>query len=75
LLIFKQKLKLDGNKQAKEGNTYQSGIALNLDPNSSSKLIQQFDIVNLKFSSEELKNLEKCIPKFTIGPVKEKNSL
>ena len=31
--LHKQKLNLDGKKQAKEGNTYQSGIGLNLDPN------------------------------------------
>ena len=33
--LHKQKLNLDGKKQAKEGNTYQSGIGLNLDPNNS----------------------------------------
>ena len=60
--LRKQKLNLDGKKQAKEGNTYQSGIGLNLDPNNSTKLIQEFDIINLKISSEELKNFETCIP-------------
>ena len=63
--LRKQKLNLDGQKQAKEGNTYQSGIGLNLDPNNSTKLIQEFDIIDLKISSEELKNFETCIPKLT----------
>ena len=70
--LRKQKLNLDGKKQAKEGNTYQSGIGLNLDPNNSTKLIQEFDIINLKISSEELKNFETCIPELTIRPVAEK---
>ena len=70
--LHKQKLNLDGKKQAKEGNTYQSGIGLNLDPNNSSKLIQEFDIINMKISSEELKNFETCIPELTIRPVAEK---
>ena len=56
----------------KEGNTYQSGIGLNLDPNNSTKLIQEFDIINLKISSEELKNFETCIPELTTRPVAEK---
>lgn len=70
--LHKQKLNLDGKKQAKEGNTYQSGIGLNLDPNNSTKLIQEFDITNLKISNEELKNVETCIPELTIRPVAEK---
>ena len=59
-------------KQAKEGNTYQTGIGLNLNPNNSTKLIQEFDIINLKISNEELKNLETCISELTIRPVAEK---
>lgn len=70
--LHRQKLNLDGKKQAKEGNTYQSGIGLNLDPNNSTKLIQEFDITNLKISNEELKNVETCIPELTIRPVAEK---
>ena len=61
-------------KKAKEGNTYQSGIGLNLDPNNSSKLIQEFDIINMKISSEELKNFETCIPELTIRPLAGKFS-
>ena len=70
--LHKQKLNLDGKKQAKEGSTYQSGIGLNLDPNNSTKLIQEFDIINFKISSEELKNFETCIPELMIRPVAEK---
>ena len=58
------------NKLRKE--THQSGIGLNLDPNNSTKLIQEFNIINLKISSEELKNFETCIPELTIRPVAEK---
>ena len=72
--LHKQKLNLDGKKQAKEGNTYQSGIGLNLDPNNSTKLIQEIDIINLKISSEELKNFETYIPELMITPVAEKFS-
>ena len=50
----------------------QSVIGLNLDPNNSSKLIQEFDIINMKISSEELKNFETCIPELTIRPLAEK---
>ena len=70
--LHKQKLNLDGKKQAKEGSTYQSGIGLNLDPNNSTKLIQEFDIISFKISSEELKNFETCIPELMIRPVAEK---
>ena len=70
-----QKLNLDGKKQAKEGNTYQSGTGLNLDPNNSTKLIQEFNIINLKISSEELKNFETCTPKLTTTPVADKFSM
>ena len=70
--LRKQKLNLHGQKQAKEGNTYQSGIGLYLDPNNSTKLIEEFDIINLKISSEELKNFETCIPELTTRPVAEK---
>ena len=70
--LRKQKLNLDGKKQAKEGKTYQSGIRLNLDPKNSTKLIQEFDIINIKISSEELKNFAKCIPELTVRPVAEK---
>ena len=72
--LHKQKLNLDGKKQAKEGNTYQSGIGLNLDPNNSTKLIQEFDIINMKISSQELKNFETCIPELMIRAVAEKFS-
>ena len=57
-----QKLNLDGKQQTKEGNTYKSGIGLNLDPNNSTKLIQEFVIISLKISSKEMKNFETCIP-------------
>ena len=72
--LHKQKLNLESRKQSKEGNTYQSGIGLNLDPNNSSKLIEEFDIINLKISSEELKNFEKYIPELTVRSVAEKFS-
>ena len=72
--LHKQKLNLDGKKQAKEGNTYQSGIGLNLDPNNSTKMIQEFDIISLKISSKELKNFETCIPELMIRPVADKFS-
>ena len=45
---------------------------LNLDPNNSTKLIQEFDIISFKISSEELKNFETCIPELMIRPVAEK---
>ena len=35
-------------------------------------LIQEFDTINLKISSEELKNFETCIPELTIRPLAEK---
>ena len=35
-------------------------------------MIQEFDIINLKIPSEELKNFETCIPELTIRPVAEK---
>ena len=70
--LHKQKLNLDGKKQAKERNTYQSGIGLNLDPNNSTKLIQEFDIINLKISSEELKSFETCIAELMIRLVAER---
>ena len=48
--LRKQKLNLDCKKKIQEGNTHQSGIGLNLDPNNSTKLIQEFDIINLEIS-------------------------
>ena len=41
----------------------------NLDSNISTKLMQEFDIVNLKILIEELKHFEIYIPKLTIRPV------
>lgn len=35
--LHNKKLKIDGNKEAKEGATYQSNIGLNLDPNISTR--------------------------------------
>lgn len=32
-------------------------------------MIQEFNIINLKISSEELKTFETCIPELTIRPV------
>ena len=52
-----------------------SGTGLNLDPNNSTKLIQEFNIINLKISSEELKNFETCTPKLTTIPVADKFSM
>ncbi|RMX53706.1 hypothetical protein pdam_00000425 [Pocillopora damicornis] len=70
--LRKQKLNLDCKKQIQEGNTHQSGIGLNLDPNNSTKLIQEFDIINLDISSRELKTFETCTPELTIIPMAEK---
>ena len=52
-----------------------SGTGLNLDPNNSTKLIQEFNIINLKISSEELKNFETCTPKLMTTPVADKFSM
>ena len=71
--LHKRKLKTDGNKEAKEGTTYQSNIGLNLDPNKSTDRVQVANIdVNMKITKEELQRFEKFLPELTIRPVAEK---
>ena len=71
--LHKKKLQTDGNKEAKEGTTYQSNIGLNLDPNKSTDRVQVANIdVNMKITKEELQQFEKFLPELTIRPVAEK---
>ena len=69
--LHNKKLKIDGNKEAKEGATYQSNIGLNLDPNISTQVANEID-VNIKITKEELQQIEKFLPELTIRPVAEK---
>ena len=71
--LHNKKLKIDGNKEAKEGATYQSNIGLNLDPNISTRdqVANEID-VNIKITKEELQRIEKFLPELTIRPVAEK---
>lgn len=73
--LHKQKLKIDGNKESKEGKTYQTNIGLNLDPNKSTDqvVVKEID-VNLKITKEELQQFETYLPELTIRPVAEKYS-
>ena len=71
--LHKKKLQTDGNKEAKEGTTYQSNIGLNLDPNKSTDRVQVANIdVNMKITKEKLQQFEKFLPELTIRPVAEK---
>ena len=69
--LHNNKLKIDGNKEAKEGATYQSNIGLNLTPNISTQVANEID-VNIKITKEELQQIEKFLPELTIRPVAEK---
>lgn len=51
---------IDGNKEAKQGRTYQSKIRLNRNPNKSTdrdQVANEVD-VNIKITKEELQQLE-----------------
>ena len=72
--LHNQKIKNDGNKEAKEGKTYQSDIGLNLDPNSPSSQVAHEIDVNVKITKKELQQFEKFLPELLIRPAVEKNS-
>ena len=66
--LHNNKLKSDGNKEAKDGPMYQSNIGLNLDPNKTDKVANEID-VNIKITKEELQHFEKFLPELTVRPV------
>ena len=68
--LHNNKLKTDGNKEAKEGPMYQSNIGLDLDPNKTDKVANEID-VNIKITKEELQHFEKFLPELTVRPVAE----
>lgn len=70
--LHNNKLKTDGNKEAKEGPMYQSNIGLNLDPNKTDKVANEID-VNIKITKEELQQFEKFLPELTVRPVAAKH--
>ena len=74
LYVHNNKLKTDGNKETKEGSTYQSNIGLNLDPNKTDTVANENEIdVNSKITKEELQHFEKFLPELTVRPVAAKH--
>ena len=72
--LHKQKLRIDGNKEAKEGKTYENNIGLNFDPSTSAdQVVNEID-VNIKITKEELQQFEKYLPELTIRQLGEKYS-
>lgn len=74
--MHKQRVHSNSTKEAKEGNTYQSNIGLNLNPNSSKDQMDVLavNILNLKVSNEQLKLFESYIPQCTNRPTPKKFS-
>ncbi len=66
--LHNNKLKSDGNEEAKEGPMYQRNIGLNLDPNKPDKVANEID-VNIKITKVELQHFEKFLAELTVRPV------